>query len=394
MTKSTRSTQGTQSKLLTQLESYNYKLPKELIASYPYPKRDACRLLHFESETKYNNVITKKLYDKKFTDLKDIFKEGDLLILNNTRVSHRRVELQRSNGNKLTVLFLEPLEGQKWSCLLAGKRKLKINERLFLSAIQKYSEKKIEFIFLKTPPKVKQSYLLPVLGGSEIPAWNSIIDAEYFFNQYGEPPLPPYLKREASRFDEKFYQTVYANKKAKSVAAPTAGLHFSQALLEEIQTKGVQIENIELEIGYGTFTPLQKENFFQNRLHKENYYLTDHLAKILNKKRNKRVIAVGTTTLRALETNFQDNKGKFVSGQFTTNLFLKPPDHVYTTDGLLTNFHLPASSLLLLVAAYLGNNIPNILEIYQHAIKNKYLFFSYGDAMLIFRNKNKPLYKQ
>ena len=368
---------------LKALEDYYYDLPQELIASYPHPQRDASRLLVLQPGK------MPEIQDQKFYELVNFLKSEDLLIVNNTRVSSRRIRLERKSGALLPVLFLEDLSDKKWSCLLPSKRKLHEGERLFLSENQNASSKKIEFIFFGTPNKDKRSRLLPVLAGSQKAAWNNTEEAELFFSQYGEIPLPPYLKREVDEADKEFYQTIYA-KKSGSAAAPTAGLHFSEDLLLAVQTKGVQIEGLELEIGYSTFTPLEKENFSLNKLHKENYSIPLQLAETLNAKKKGRVIAVGTTTLRALEANFQSHSGKFTSGRFSTDLFLKPPDRIHSIDGLITNFHLPGSSLLLLVSAYTGN--PKIvLKAYQHAVQKRYRFFSYGDAMLILKARENLL---
>ena len=391
---------------ILELKEYDYHLPPELIASYPNLQRSDSRLLVYQPGK------TPAIQDKKFRDLPDLLKAEDLLILNNTRVSARRLKLKRKSGAHIEALFLKELPNQSWLCLLRGKSKLKSGERLYLSEgdctasstgassytdklalvrerrggskpkkenIHKKKPEKPEFIFSDSPSP-RQANLLPVLAGTEKAAWANSTEAEACFASYGEVPIPPYLGRKVEEMDKERYQTVYARKPG-SAAAPTAGLHFCTDLLARLKACGLYIESLELEVGYGTFAPLAAENFESSRLHTEEYSLSDSLARLLNQKNKGRRIAVGTSTLRALEANFRRHKGCFAAGQFKTDLFLKPPEPLCTTQGLITNFHLPASSLLLLAAAYVGKK--EILSVYRHAIQARYRFFSYGDAMLI-----------
>lgn len=369
--------------IAAELKEYDYHLPPELIASYPKAQRSASRLLV------YHAGKSPRIQDKEFHDLPDILKTEDMLIFNNTRVSPRRLRLKRKSGAHLEALFLKELSNQSWACLLGAKSKLKLGERLYLS--QSYHDKTQqereniyrkapEFIFLGSLKSGKQSSLLPLLAGTDKAAWADPKEAEACFAVYGEIPIPPYLGRKPEELDKERYQTVYAQE-AGSVAAPTAGLHFCEALLSRLKERGISMENLDLKIAYGTFAPLNTENFTSSSLHAEEYSLSDSLAQLLNQKNKGRRIAVGTTTLRALEDNFRKHKGRFAAGQFSTDLFLKAPDHLCTTQGLITNFHLPASSLLFLMGAYLGKK--QILSIYRYAIQNSYRFFSYGDAMLV-----------
>ena len=395
-------------KMISGLKDYDYHLPPGLTASYPSLQRSAARLLLYQPDK------SPSIQDRSFHELPEILKREDLLIVNNTRVSWRRFRLKRKSGARLEALFLKELAGQSWSCLLRGKSKLKLGERLYLARAKDtaskaaYAEKAAytgrskggdmeppEFIFLGNAgnaenaenlgtPSSQETVLLPVLAGTQKAAWKNSNDAEACFAYYGEVPIPPYLGRSAEDLDKERYQSVYARKSgsaASSVAAPTAGLHFCTDLLARLTAHGVRIENLELSLGYGTFAPLRAENFKNSILHTEEYRFSNSLAQLLNQKRKGRRIAVGTSTLRALEANFRRHGSSFAAGQFSTDLFLKPPDQLHTTQGLITNFHLPASSLLLLVAAYAGKK--EILSVYKHAVQARYRFFSYGDAMLI-----------
>ena len=380
--------------MIAELKDYDYSLPPELIASYPSAQRSDSRLLVYRAGEDPDSIE-----DRKFYELPEILASGDLLIFNNTRVSHRRLSLRRKSGGRVEALFLKNLGEKGWSCLLRGKSRLTAGERLLLantgaslrqskaskddSSLKRAAEE-AEFIFLDPQlhevPEASHGFLLPVLGGTEALAWKTNEEAESFFTSYGEVPIPPYLGREAEELDRERYQNVYAER-AGSVAAPTAGLHFSLELLRRLEESGIEKESLELSLGYGSFAPLQEENFKHSRLHTEEYRISASLAGLLNQDRRGRRIAVGTSTLRSLEANYREHGGRFVAGKFQTDLFLRPPGKLYTSQGLITNFHLPASSLLLLTAAYIGKE--RVLRLYKHAVQNRYRFFSYGDAMLI-----------
>ncbi len=366
------------SRLLPELQGYHFDLPEQLIARYPTARRSNSRLMVVQTTPQFT------IEDRRFFELTKFLRAKDLLMLNTTAVSRRRVYLKRKSGARLEALFLEHRPDGSWNCLVKGRGKLRPAERL--TALPPFSTPtpcSVEFLFSDQYDFPGNCSLRPVIAGgdssAEIPAWQDRETAERWFADHGAMPIPPYLKRRAEKVDNSRYQTVYAQK-AMSVAAPTAGLHFSPSLLTAIGKQGVEIEKLQLHIGYATFAPLTSENFLHNRLHPENYFVDRQTADRLNRSRG-RIIAAGTTTLRALEDNFRRGRGKFQGGSFTTELFLKPPDKPRSLQGLLTNFHLPASSLLLLVASILGRE--QLLSLYQYAIGKGYRFYSYGDAMLI-----------
>ena len=389
--------------------SYHFDLPERLIAAYPPAQRGDSRLLVVQPGPTPGNP---RLRDLRFADLPRFFRPGDLLISNDTRVSYRRVRLRRSTGANIEALFLNPLPGGDWLCLVRGLKKLRPGE--ILQPARTAAEppgapgsNPIGFQFLATPPAVSESSahaILSVSGSSDaegnavlravhapagstanesnapLPsAWETGLAAETFFQELGEVPIPPYLGRRSEDLDRDRYQTVYARNPA-SVAAPTAGLHFTDTIIEEIKQTGAAFESLELRIGYGTFAPLTEERFRTNRLHSEQYSISLALAERLNQPGQGRRIAVGTTTLRALEANRRAGP-EFTPGTHATDLFLRPPDRITTVDALITNFHLPGSSLLMLVACMLDRD--DVLAAYRHAVQQEYRFFSYGDAMLV-----------
>lgn len=336
------------------LKLYSFTLPKELIARFPANPPDSCRLL----------VSTpKEIQDAYFYELANFLTKGDLLIANDTVVEKRRVFLKRKTGSRIEAIFLDEENPGEYIALVKKASKLKEGEIL-------YSEKnpEIEFMFLR---KEKKSYLRLI---SE--------KRENLFEEIGQMPIPPYLKREEKAEDRIFYQNFFAKSQVKSAAAPTAALHFTPRVMESLSQKGVKLGFVSLSISYGTFAPLRQENFTKNKLYQEYYSLPQETAKLLQERNYKRLIAVGTTSLRVLETVYRKSNGKFHTAlQGFTDLFLHPPDKVYSVDGLITNFHLPESSLLLLVACMIDRE--KLLSLYEYAISQKYRFYSYGDAMLI-----------
>ena len=357
---------------------YSFDLPEELIARFPQKTRAVSRLLLVDRE---KGTYT----DHQFTDLLEMIREKDVVILNTTRVSKRRVVLRRKTGGLLPTLFLRVLENGEWACLVKGSGKLKVGERI----LPLNEQTPLEFIFTGHIDMEKSEgaldepvvYLKPVIKETtqEMLAWKSSEAAERFFEQWGEPPIPPYLKRTAKAIDSERYQTVYA-KHPGSVAAPTAGFHFEDSLIKQLQNKGAIFAEIELQIGYGTFAPLAEKNFVQKKLHREQYRITERNVALLQSA-TKRKVSVGTTTLRALEANYRENNEDFRAGEYETSIFIYPPDQIKSVDCLLTNFHLPKSSLFLLVCAFAGREL--MQAAYRHAIEQKYRFYSYGDAMLI-----------
>jgi S-adenosylmethionine:tRNA ribosyltransferase-isomerase len=337
------------------LEDYTFELDDSLIAKYPPAERGDSRLMVLQ-----RSPANIQSYPK-FSALEEHLREGDLLVFNNTKVSKRRVFLQTPKGRLHECIFLEEV-GDEWYCLLRNSSKVKEGNVLFDVSGH------IEFTFSRREGK---SFLKPSEPLSEA-----------VFDRIGTIPIPPYLKRRADSSDEVRYQTVYA-KVPGSVASPTAGLHFTDSLKEALTSKGVQMTELTLSVGYGTFAPLEESQIREKKLHRESFEISESTADLLTKSRarGKRILAVGTTTLRALESCYQPSTGLYKSGSASTEIFITPEDTIRSIDGLLTNFHLPASSILLLVAAFVGKDL--LLRSYQQAIQERYRFYSYGDAMLI-----------
>ncbi|MCS6985152.1 MAG: tRNA preQ1(34) S-adenosylmethionine ribosyltransferase-isomerase QueA [Leptospiraceae bacterium] len=339
------------------LDLYDFDLPSELIARYPKEPPDSCRLLVYDQG---------KIKHAFFYELPEYLKEGDLLIANDTVVEERRVFLRRKSGARLEAIFLEePSEGF-FEVLLKKASRIREGEELT-------SEKKPDVIFIYTRQEGK-SYLR--LVGER---------THDLFGQIGEMPIPPYLGREAEEKDKNYYQNFFAKGKLKSAAAPTAALHFTPRVISALESKHIGLAFVSLAIGYGTFASLRNENFRAKKLHEERYEIPYETARILQEKKYRRLIAVGTTSLRVLETVYRKSQGSYeshLSGK--TDLFLHPPDEVKSVQGLITNFHLPRSSLLLLVACLIPRE--ELLSLYHEAIQNSYRFFSYGDAMLILKS--------
>lgn len=350
------------------LKEYYFDLPSKLIARYPTEKRDQSRLMVIRYQTG-------EIIDSWFYKLPEFLKENDLLIGNHTYVALKRVFLKRKSGAKIETIFLErdTESSSKWKVLLKKARKLNNYEILF-------SEKNPKFQF--------QIHIENDEFFLEFIAPSNFSKEKNFFDIIGEVPIPPYLEREEERIDRERYQSIYAKQlefsdDSYSSAAPTASFHFSEEVFKALGRKNIQFDSIRLNIGYGTFAPLREENFQNKHLHEETYSIFPNTVKKLKDTKNSnRIIAVGTTTLRAIESVHRKTQGRF-DGFLTgnTDIFLHPPDNILSVDGLITNFHLPSSSLMLLVACMVPKDL--LLKAYQHAMDNKYRFFSYGDAMLI-----------
>lgn len=337
------------------LSDFDYPIPKDLIAQRPLEKRDTSRLLIAERKTG-------QLSDKKFSDLTELIAAGDLLVINDTRVfPARMLGNKKGTGGKVDVLLLGPADGNTWRCLVQPSLK-EGQEVVFDRAGVSASA-----IFLK-----RDTNGIPILG------FKGVADARELAEKIGAMPLPPYIKRQAEVSDLEQYQTVFARKEG-AVAAPTAGLHFSLELMEGLRKKGIEIIPVTLHVGYGTFKPV--EDLENHRMHTEEFELTPEVADKINaaKAEGKKIWAVGTTTLRVLETCVQ--KKKLVPGRGQTDLFIKEPFPFEIVDRLITNFHLPKTTLLLLVSAFMGDAFRK--KAYDHAIREKYRFYSYGDAMVI-----------
>ena len=334
---------------------FNYNLPEELIAQVPIAKRDESRLMIL-------NRKNQTIEHKTFKDIIDYLEPGDCLVRNNTKVIPARIYGKKETGAKVEFLLLNNIEGDIWESIVRPGNKLHVGAKVI------FGDGLLRAEIIDTMPggtrKVKFEY-----DG----IFNEILD------KIGLMPLPPYIHEELKEKDR--YQTVYA-KYNGSAAAPTAGLHFTSELLKRIEEKGVNIANVTLHVGIGTFRPVKEENVEDHDMHSEHFYIKDEdVEKINNAKKNgKRVIAVGTTSCRVLET-IADEKGMVNATEGDTKIFIYPGYKFKCLDGLITNFHLPQSTLLMLVSALAGKDF--ILKAYNEAVKEKYRFFSFGDAMFI-----------
>jgi S-adenosylmethionine:tRNA ribosyltransferase-isomerase len=354
---------------MLRLSNFDYDLPKNLIASRPCSPRDKCKLLVYYRSTK-------EIKHTRFDKILKFLQKGDVLVFNDTkvipaRIIGRRITETGEFGRKFEVLLLKELRSGKWEGLISGKNRrpgLKINFGSGLvGEILKWQGQGVWLIKFNKK-------------GNEF--WNLIF-------KLGKMPIPPYIKQKNNleEKNKKWYQTVYA-KHLGSVAAPTAGLHFTKRLLKKIKRAGVQIEYITLHIGLGTFAPVRVEDISKHQIHSEYAIISSTTAQILNQAKNdkRRIIAVGTSTARALEAVARDSKIRSYRGK--VELFIYPPYQFKFIDGLITNFHLPCSTLLMMVSAFLGGppkeSVKLIKKIYQVAIERKYKFYSYGDAMAIF----------
>lgn len=343
------------------LNEFDFHLPEEQIARFPAKNRDESRLLLVDRSKE-------KFWEgPKFRDIRDWLQPGDVLVYNDTKVSYRRVYLQVESGRIHESIFLETVDesDKVWTCILKNRAKLKLGEVLFPVGFP-------QFVF-QFDGKDKE---LSILVAKE-----QISDSD--FEVFGTIPIPPYLKRTAMEEDKERYQTIFA-KKTGSVAAPTAGLHFTDALKEDLIQRGVAFVPVNLQVGYGTFRPLTTEQWQTKTLHKEKYEITEETANQLNdaRKEGRRVIAIGTTSLRVLETVFDSQQQKYKVGSSQTDIFLSPGDNIQSVQGLITNFHLPKSSLLLLVSAFAKSRL--VMDSYQYALQNQFRFYSYGDSMFLF----------
>ncbi|MDH4047295.1 MAG: tRNA preQ1(34) S-adenosylmethionine ribosyltransferase-isomerase QueA [Gammaproteobacteria bacterium] len=340
-----------------QLSDFDYELPDELIARFPPERRRDSRLL-------VANAATRQLTDSGFAKLGELLREGDLLVFNDTRVIPARLHGRKETGGRIEIL-IERVSGERSAlALLRSSKVAKVGMKLEFpgGATATVTGRAGDFFLI--------DFSLPI---------------EPYLERHGETPLPPYLGRDADAADGDRYQTVYA-KRPGAVAAPTAGLHFDTDLLEETRRQGVQHAFVTLHVGAGTFQNLREEMVSDNRLHAERVTVGDATSEAICNTRASggRVIAVGTTTVRALEAASRDGTVKPFSGE--TDLFILPGYRFRSVDALLTNFHLPRSSLLMLVAAFAGRQF--VLEAYRHAVAGRYRFFSYGDAMFIVPKKS------
>ena len=336
---------------------FYYELPEELIAQTPLEQRDSSRLFVYDRKTK-------QVEHKIFHDIIDYLGKNDVLVVNNTRVIPARIYGYKETGAKIELLLLKRLKLNTYEALLKPTRKAPVGTVLHFS----------EELTCKIADE------LPEISGRIVEFYPKSGTLEEQLDKLGEMPLPPYIK--AKLKDKERYQTVY-NKIEGSSAAPTAGLHFTNELLEKIKAKGVQIAEVTLDVGLGTFRPVTVENVESHVMHSEHLSVSKETADMLNKakKDGKRIIAVGTTSVRTLES-MSDDTGHLKSGELDTNIFIYPGVKFKFVDALITNFHLPESTLIMLVSAFVGSR-EETLELYKTAVKERYRFFSFGDSMFI-----------
>lgn len=339
------------------LSDFDYDLPHELIAQTPIKERDASRMLILDHKTG-------ALQDKHFYDILDELHAGDAVVMNNTRVMPARLYgVKPDTGGHEEVLLLNNTEGDKWETLMKPARRAKVGTEVVFGDGQ-----------LKATVTEELEH-----GGRMIEFHYDGIFME-ILEQLGETPLPPYIKEKLD--DPEMYQTVYA-KENGSAAAPTAGLHWTKELLAKAEAKGVKLIYLTLHVGLGTFRPVDEDDIDDHKMHSEFYRLTPEAADELNevRKNGGRIIATGTTSIRTLETIGTKFNGEIKPNSGWTDIFIKPGYQWQVVDAFITNFHLPKSTLVMLVAAFTGRD--NILNAYQHAIDERYRFFSFGDAMFI-----------
>ena len=337
------------------VSEFNYELPEELIAQTPIEKRDESRLMVLD-----RNKQT--IEHKTFKDIIDYLQPGDCLVRNNTKVIPARIYGKKETGAKVEFLLLKNIEGDIWESIVRPGNKLHVGTKVI------FGDGLLTAEILEIMPGGTRKVQFSYEG-----IFNEILD------KIGLMPLPPYIHEELKDNDR--YQTVYA-KYNGSAAAPTAGLHFTPELLKKIEEKGVKIANVTLHVGIGTFRPVKEENVENHEMHTEHFYIKQEDVDKINetKKQGKRVIAVGTTSCRVLET-IADENGFVKETEGDTSIFIYPGYQFKCLDGLITNFHLPQSTLLMLVSALAGKDY--ILKAYNEAVKENYRFFSFGDAMFI-----------
>ena len=337
------------------LSDFDFDLPDNLIAQSAMEPRDHSKLMVLE---KNKQVIE----HKKFYNISDYLKKGDVLVVNRTRVIPARLFGKKDTGSILECFLLKRIDLNTWEVLLKPAKKLKIGQKLV------FLERKLEAVL----KEVKDD-------GNRILEFIYEGNFEEILDELGEMPLPPYITEKLK--DKNRYQTVYA-KEGESVAAPTAGLHFTNELLEKLKDSGVELTEIYLDVGLGTFRPVQTENILEHKMHHEKYHIPEESAEIINraKREGRRIIAVGTTTVRTLESS--NNGAEVISGDGETDIFIYGDYKFKIVDALITNFHLPKSTLLMLISAFSGKDF--IFTAYETAIQEKYRFYSFGDAMFIY----------
>ena len=345
------------------LSQFDFELPKERIALYPSENRDECRLMVIHRKTG-------KIEHRKFKDILDYFDDGDTMIVNNTKVFAARLfGTKEKTGAKIEVFLLRELNKtlKLWDVLVDPARKIRVGNKLYFGDDDLVAEvvdnttsrgRTIRFLFDGTDEEFRAT-----------------------LSKLGQTPLPKYIKREPEESDKDRYQTIYA-KEEGAVAAPTAGLHFSRELMKRLEIKGVEFAEITLHIGLGTFRSIEVEDLSKHKMDAEYFRIDDKAVDLVNKSKEKggKICAVGTTSMRSIETAVSA-KNRLKSMEGWTNSFIHPPYEFAIADALITNFHLPKSSLIIMIAAFAGYDLT--MEAYNLAIKEEYNFYSYGDAMLI-----------
>ena len=338
-------------------KDFSYNLPEELIAQNPTDERGASRMLVLEKGYGISDTL--------FQKLPEYLQSGDLIVLNDTSVIPARLFLEKESGGKVELMLERIIDRQELIVQLRANKTLKSGMALILN------DKKI-FLIKK---KIEDMFLLNYFGEDEI------ID---LFNEFGHMPLPPYIKRIDNSIDKDRYQTIFSNKPG-AVAAPTAGLHFTRKMLDKLSENGIQNVKLTLHVGAGTFQPVRENYVYDHKMHSEYMSIDEDVVNkiIETKNHGGRILAVGTTVVRSLESAV--NNGVLTAFKGKTNIFIYPGYKFNIVDMLLTNFHLPESTLLMLVCAFAGKE--NVMEAYHHAISKKYKFYSYGDAMLLINKK-------
>lgn len=340
-----------------QLSSYYYDLPERLIAQSPLSKRDASKMMVLQKG--------KEIQHRFISDITDYLKVGDCLVVNNTRVIPARL-FGRVEGyeSACEILLLKRIDQYRWECIGKPGKRLKVGNKL---------------LFIRNKLSAVVESILP--DGGRVIRFEFVGVWEEVLSEAGNVPLPPYIHKQLE--DPERYQTVYA-KEEGSAAAPTAGLHFTPELLNHIKEAGVEIAELTLHVGLGTFRPVREENLLDHKMHSEEYVVSEECAEKVNRAKQSggRIISVGTTSCRCLETATDPESGLLKSGRGSTEIFIYPGYQFKIMDALLTNFHLPESTLLMLVSAFYGRE--EMLEAYRAAVAEEYRFFSFGDCMLIF----------
>lgn len=337
------------------LKDFYYNLPERLIAQKPVESRDESRL--FVLNRKNGEFI-----HAGFKSIVDYFDNNDLLVFNNTRVINARIYCKKESGGLLEIVLTRKISTGRWFIISNRTKRLKLRDIFY-----PVKNKNIKFSVVDR-------------AGEYIEIETSVELTDNILREIGEVPLPPYIKRESSSIDEDRYQTIYAEHSG-AVAAPTAGLHFTDNILNSLRDKGVELVFTTLHVSWGTFSPVREDELSKHKMHSEKFILDNISAERINSARSqgKRIIAIGTTSLRVLESTLKN--GMNIAGEGFTDIFIYPPCEIKSADALFTNLHTPGSTLLMLVAAFAGYDL--VMKAYEEAVRMEYRFFSYGDAMLI-----------